>query len=138
MNNEFTRNPGLVHIMGVNNNHPYIKKTMVFIGNTPVKKAIADTHKQWIKRKTINNSSLKSYYGSDWKEKLGFVVAVVGSQDDDEILDLGDELDQIDLFDVGDAFDVEPEKRVDTKTKSVEKTKTKTDEDSGNVKPKTK
>ncbi len=106
MLNEFTHNPPKVHILGVDNTL-YIKETMVFLGDIP-----DNIYKEILSVSKSGKSSavLKQYYGSDWLNKLGFkskeLAAVVLGGDEP---DIGDELDQLDLFDIGEE-EKEPEK----------------------------
>jgi len=149
MQNEFNKTPICVHQMDFAE-APYVKNTMVFLGNVPkdVQHACdlvaTSFSKNLASRKIKDNTTLKAYYGSNWKEKLGIVVTKTGGEDDD-ILDLGDELDQIDLFDldtpdeavVDDEYDVEevsvkkPGKKPVIKPKKaiVDKVETKTQTD---------
>lgn len=101
MLNEFVTNPVCVHEMDIDDTQPYIKNTLVFLGNVPNEVLAAAEQSA---RKMTDNKVLNSYYGSSWKTKLGFITPDVatGGDDDDpaDILDLGDELDQIDLFEI--------------------------------------
>jgi len=116
MQNEFNKTPICVHQMDVAEG-PYVSNTMVFLGNVPtdVFKAAesisASFSKNLAERKIKDSPTLKAYYGSHWKEKLGIVfdLTKTGGEDDD-ILDLGDELEQIDLFD----DDLSPKESVET------------------------
>jgi hypothetical protein len=106
MQNEFIKTPICIHQLDFSDG-PYVKNTMVFLGNVPndVLRAAESTASSFSSkmttRKLKENPTLKSFYGTNWKEKLGllFNLSKIGG-DDDDILDLGDELEQIDLFDV--------------------------------------
>lgn len=118
MLNEFTHNPPKIHILGVDGSSLYIKETMVFLGNVPdnIYKEIVSVSKSG---KT--SSLLKQYYGSDWLNKLGFKSKelesiVLGGEDEQ---DIGDELDQLDLFDIGEE-EKEPEKHVQVEIEEAE------------------
>lgn len=102
MLNEFNLNPVCVHEMNIADK-PFISRTMVFLGDVP-NDVLSAVNQVQSSKKLPENTTLHRYYGSNWKHKLGFITNEKSFEggDVDDILDLGDELDQIDLFDVDD------------------------------------
>jgi hypothetical protein len=122
MLNEFIINPVCVHEIDIASENgkytPFIKHTLVFLGDVPneiLKAAENEISSQKKLDSKKNSKILEQYYGSNWREKLGIVTTQflsrkIGSADLDdgsEILDLGDELEKIDLFDVEEKPEIE-------------------------------
>jgi hypothetical protein len=101
MLNEFKHNPLKVNILGVDHESLYLKETLVFVGDVP-----DNIYKELVSVSKSNKKSplLKKFYGTDWKNKIGLkskenTALILGGEEEP---DLGDELDQLDLFDIGD------------------------------------
>lgn len=123
MLNEFIINPICVHELDIttdkNQYVPFIKHTYVFLGNVPDEVRKAAERMGELYPKVSENKVLSNFYGSHWKEKLfatnAFLSRKIGGADDPEILDLGDELEKLDLFDVEPEI-IEDENVVDAET----------------------
>ena len=106
MLNEFIQQPIIVHEMDFmsesGKSTPYIKNTMVFLGDVPGEVLhSAESMAASFSSGKIKEGQLKSFYGATWKNKIGLVTkggADLGEELGDVILDLGDELDHIDLL----------------------------------------